>query len=250
MKYSSQKLSNSRNVFTLGLATLFLLSNLSQTEAAPEIKAKTSVTVPPKHPDPNLPEFKEIEEAVVKTLTRNRKYYENDLIAQSQAAKCFAAVKALGWDVPDSKAIIREFLADGDYLVKVLSTRKGHEFMRQMSKYPMGYDRLDRLRYVVKGKEAIHQLIHSKDGYIMIEYMTTTREGKNMGNLVSNARNGKDFNKPTGRLYTGKQLIEKLKGIYDQVKNGKKPEPEKKGTRSRNKSRTFPIKNPSKTKEN
>lgn len=250
MKNIAQKLSTSWIVFSLGIATVLVSSDLSRSEASPEIKAKTSVTIPPKDPDPNLPEFEEIEKAVVKTLTRNRKYYENDLIAQSQAAKCFAAVKALGWDVPNSKEIIREFLADGDYLVKVLSTPKGHEFMRQMSKYPMGYDRLDRLRYVVKGKEAIHQLIHSKDGYIMIEYMTTTQEGKNMGNLVSNARNGKDFNKATGRLYTGKQLIEKLKVIYDQLKKGKTPEPEKKGTRSRNKSRTFPIENPSKTKEN
>lgn len=250
MKKNTQKLSMVRMAIFLGMATAFLVSSLSRTEAAPEIQSKPSVTIPPKHTDPDLPEFKEIEKAVVKTLTKHGKYYENDLIAQSQAAKCFAAVKAIGWDVPDSKKIVREFLADGDYLVKVLSTRKGHEFMRQMSKYPMGYDRLDRLRYVVKGKEAIHQLIHSKDGYIMIEYMTTTQEGKNMGKLVSNARNGKDFNKATGRLYTGKQLIEKLKGIYEQLKKGKTPEPEKKGTRSRNKSRTFPIKNPSKTKQN
>ncbi len=49
----------------------------------------------------------------------------------------------------------------------------------------------------------------------MIEYMTTTHEGRNLGALVSEGVNGENFNKPTGRIYTERELLNRLKISYD-----------------------------------
>jgi hypothetical protein len=179
--------------------------------ASPIIKSGTA------HSNQGLPDFQEVEEVVKKTLAGNKKYYEYDLITQSDAVKVISQIKSIGWEVPDSRKIVGRFLPQGDFLVKQLYSRRGKAFMRKISKMPGGYDRIDRLRYIPKGKRAVTSLIKSKGGEEMIKYMTTTQQGKNMGSLVSKSRNGRNFNKLTGRIYTGKQLIEELKELHQQA---------------------------------
>jgi hypothetical protein len=56
----------------------------------------------------------------------------------------------------------------------------------------------------------------------MIEYMTTTKGGKNLGKYLSKAKTGKGFNAPTNRIYTEKQLIQAIKLAYETETGQKK----------------------------
>ncbi len=48
----------------------------------------------------------------------------------------------------------------------------------------------------------------------MIQYMTTAQGGKEMGKMLSQAPQGADFNKPTGRIYTVPMLLKHLQEEY------------------------------------
>ena len=49
--------------------------------------------------------------------------------------------------------------------------------------------------------------MRTKDGDKMIEYLATTKGGKNMSSMMAQARGGVDLNKPTGRIYTADDLV-------------------------------------------
>jgi hypothetical protein len=65
------------------------------------------------------------------------------------------------------------------------------------------------------GQQQIADLIRSPDGYKIFEYMTTTQGGRNLGGMLSQGVNGRDFNSPTGRIYTEVELLKRLKKSYD-----------------------------------
>ncbi len=87
--------------------------------------------------------------------------------------------------------------------------------MRQSGKYPLAYDRIDRLSRMIMGEKNVRALIRGPDGYKMIQYMTSTPYGRNMGQMLSQDPRGADFNSPTGRLYTADALLGRLQQSYD-----------------------------------
>ncbi len=83
-----------------------------------------------------------------------------------------------------------------------------------MAKYPEGYDRLDRMVRLPRGEIFTEDLIHNPGGYQMVEYMATAQGGIEMGKMLSETPKGKNFNQPTGRIYTAEQLIARVKKSY------------------------------------
>jgi hypothetical protein len=71
------------------------------------------------------------------------------------------------------------------------------------------------------GEIHIGDFIDTPDGSAMIEYMTTTQEGKNLGNFLSQDPDGHNFNKRTGRIYTERELLDRLKVSYDAAAVGR-----------------------------
>ena len=57
----------------------------------------------------------------------------------------------------------------------------------------------------------------------MIEAMTTTKRGYKLGQRLSNAPKGKNFNKPTGRIYTESALTTRLKESFAKRPKVKSP---------------------------
>ena len=86
--------------------------------------------------------------------------------------------------------------------------------MQRIGKQTGAYDRLDRLRKMPYGPGRIRELIRGPDGYKLIEYMTTTKQGKNLGRQLSRGVNGKGFNQPTGTIYTSRQLTAALQQLH------------------------------------
>jgi hypothetical protein len=182
-----------------------------------------------------LPKFDDVKAIVHKELAKHDGYRYNDLLTSEWVAKALDAVeKKPGWKIEDADAIAGKFLSDGDYLVRQLRTRKGTAFMRHFSGTPQAFDRIDRLRGLPRGNGRIPELINDPGGYTMILYMATTEGGRNMGLYLGSVKGGKNFNKPTGRLYTEKQLLDRLQESYErEVKYRKFGRPKKAAAKKR-----------------
>ena len=119
-----------------------------------------------------------------------------------------------GWEAPQRDKILNRVPAKNDFLVTVLNEGKGRELMRQVAKTRNGFDKLDRLGQLPQGQQLVKQLVNSKDGYKLIDYLTQAEGGKNLGDML--AQDGKkNFNLPTGKLYTAKALLTELQPLYE-----------------------------------
>ncbi len=183
------------------LSTGFALADQEKATASPAAEEK-------------LPKFEDVEKAVAEKLAAAPDYQQGDLVSQSDAKGVFDQLAKMGWQVKDRQELMDRVLPDGDLLIRELRTQKGKKFMRKITEFERGFDRLDRLRKMPYGPRRVRELVEGPDGYKLIEYMTTSEGGKNLGTQLSHAQNGKDFNKPTGRIYTQDDLIDRLKTSY------------------------------------
>jgi hypothetical protein len=175
---------------------------------------------PAKHEKP-LPKFADAREMIVRYFENLPGYQPGGILARGEVEPLFEPLKLLGWQVSEWKSITDRVPADDGFLVRQLRTPEGRKFMAHVSTYPLGYDRLDRLAKLPRGPELIRQFIRGPEGYKMIEYMTETPSGNNLGGMLSQSPNGKDFNKPTGQIYTLDALLDVLKERYDEAKQAK-----------------------------
>lgn len=169
-----------------------------------------------------LPAFAKVEENV-------RRHFEEldrkpgDVISQGDVKQLFNVLALMGFKVPDEAAVVNKILKDNAFLIRHLRTKSGEKFMGQISNYPAGYDRLDRLSRLPQGRQMVQDLIKGPDGYKMIKYMTEAPGGEVLGDQIANAPKGEDFNKPTARIYTVEQLIERLKKSYQLAEEKSEP---------------------------
>jgi hypothetical protein len=161
------------------------------------------------------PSFQEIAAYVEREFV-NRTYYQaGDIISESEVKPLFAAFDRMGWKATDRLLILALVPDDTDFIVRQLRSTPGRKFMTKISGYPLAYDRIDRMTQLPRGRQLVHELVTGVGGYEMLEYMTTTQGGKNLGKQLSRDPHGADFNKPTGRIYTVEALIARLKKSYD-----------------------------------
>jgi hypothetical protein len=173
-----------------------------------------------------LPSFDLVKAVVFEHFNEIEDVKEALIVARPEVAGLFPKLKRLGWTVADAGDILDDVLPADAFLVKKLRTKKGAKFSRQIARYPEGYDRLDRFSRLPRGHSLVDDLIEGPDGYKLIKYMTTAKGGTNLGKQLSNAPLGKDFNKPTGKIYTLRMLLDRLKASYKEAAGRKrKPSP-------------------------
>jgi len=163
----------------------------------------------------SLPSFDQVQKLVDRQLATHSDYQPGDIISQQQVKPIFEQLKQLGWVVRDRAEITKLVPGDSEFIVRELRSGEGRTFMRQSGKYPLAYDRIDRLSRMSMGEKNVRALIRGPDGYKMIQYMTSTPYGRNMGQMLSQDPRGADFNSPTGRLYTADALLGRLQQSYN-----------------------------------
>ncbi len=164
-----------------------------------------------------LPKWDQLERAASAALRSREDYHPGDILARSEAQACFAKLAALGWEPAEAQELAAAVPGDDEFIVKRLrgkNNKDGQRFMRHVAKYPEGYDRLDRMIRLPRGETITADLIHNPGGYQMVEYLATAQGGIEMGKMLSETPKGKNFNQPTGRIYTAEQLIARLKKSY------------------------------------
>ncbi|MFQ5732567.1 MAG: hypothetical protein ACE5KM_11525 [Planctomycetaceae bacterium] len=180
--------------------------------------AAFSAAAPKPEPKPKkkrgFPKFAAVKRAVQKSLKERRGYRDGDILSRTDVERALKSVEKLGWKVAGKKQVLAATLADSDYLVRQLRSRRGIPFMRKLSGNAENYDRLDRLRRLKYGKRRIRELIIGPDGHTLIQYMTTTPGGKYLGRYLSRTPSGNRFNEVTGRIYRDTQLIKWLRASH------------------------------------
>ena len=164
-----------------------------------------------------LPKWDQVERAARSAMCSREGYRPGDILARSEAQSCFARLAALGWEPAGAAELTAAVPADDEFIVKHLlgkNNKDGQRFMRHVATYPEGYDRLDRMIRMPRGEIITEDLIHNPGGYQMVEYLATAQGGYEMGKMLSQTPKGKNFNQPTGRIYTADQLIARLKASY------------------------------------
>ena len=190
--------------------------NVAQPAAPAKPAAAAAKKAKPAPAEP-WPKFAEVEKAAEKHFSTLKKYRKGDLLSQSDVAPVFDQLEKLGWKVADRAEILKLVPGDRELMVRMLRTDDGRVFMRDIQRLPGGYDRVDHLSRLSDAETLLWRLTTGPDGYKMIDYMTTTPWGETMGNMVSQAPNGRGFNQPTGRIYTEPQFIARLKKSYEQA---------------------------------
>lgn len=162
----------------------------------------------------SLPPFSTVER-LVDEYYASKTIQSNDLLSQGDVKPVFAILAQHGWDVADKDQILKLVPGDKSWLVRTLRTPRGKTLARDTSRFPGGLDRLDRLSRLPHGHTFIEGLMSGPDGYKLFEYMTQTPGGKVLGRQVEHAPKGRNFNEPTGRIYTPEDLITRLRQSYD-----------------------------------
>ena len=63
--------------------------------------------------------------------------------------------------------------------------RMARSFMRKIAPRSGAFSHLDRLSTIPRGQSIVRDLVRQKDGDKMIEYMATTKGGKNMSGMMA-----------------------------------------------------------------
>lgn len=148
------------------------------------------------------------------------------ILSRDQAAAVLDRLARLGLRPADREQILQQIPAAEEFLVVELRTPKGWQFMAHLAAYPGAYDRLDRLSRLPRGKQMVRDLIRGPDGYKLIEFLTTAPGGRELGRQLSRTPKGKQFNQPTGRIYTETMLLERVRQSYEALRaagSGKGP---------------------------
>ncbi len=172
-----------------------------------------------------LPSFQRVEDVVNRHFEAIEQWKPGFLIRQQYVEPLFKQLTLLGWPVKDKNRIMKLVPKDHDFLVQLLLSPHGRRFMEKSMKYPNVYDRLDNVIKQPGGRELVSRLTKLPDGY---KYMSPKPTPGFTGNLtfllpnrsteVSQKPSNKTMNRPTGRIYTKKMLIEELEKSYEKTK--------------------------------
>jgi len=171
---------------------------------------------PPRKP---LPKWADVEKAVSHHFAAVPGYRTGDIISRGQVAPLFGRLDTLGFSVADRQEILEKVPPDGDFLVRQLRTPAGLKFMRRIAPHADAYDRLERISSLHRGKQTVKELIgRGVKGADVIGYFASDPDGKKANRMMSKStKGGRNFDKPTGRIYTQRTLLDELRRQYAAV---------------------------------
>ncbi len=144
-------------------------------------------------------------------------YRSGDLIARSNAAEILRRLADAGWRPHNPRQILDDVLPDNHFVVNLLRTPQGQRFMRRVSGFDLIYDRLDRVAQVAGGPRMLEAIVRLPDGERYAHAKRQLPDGvPDFLELLPKNANGKvrtirDYDRPTGRIYTADDLLARLR---------------------------------------
>ena len=169
--------------------------------------------------DRSMPPWKSVDGFVQRYFASVPGYQKGDLISRGRVEATLKHLKKMGWIVSDRVAILNATLEDRNVLVQQFQSTQGRKYMRQVKGYPLAFSQLDRVSRQYGGRALVRDIVKLPDG---AKYASPNR-ARGVPNLVdllpkrggSKAQRIADYDKPTGRIYTVKELLKRLKASYD-----------------------------------
>lgn len=186
-----------RTALQLSLALLMLLATGSLATAA----------------DDTLPPFATVEALVRRDIASIPGHERGDLICQGETVNLYDQIKHLGWWVPDARQIQKDILPDTNFLVQRLRTPEGRKLVRLIPNKGEAYNGLDRLSDLPTGKHTIVEMMRDPASDKWLAYLLSKHGGAELSKLMTK-NEPVDFVKPTGKIYTVDQLVERLEKSY------------------------------------
>jgi hypothetical protein len=158
-----------------------------------------------------------LEQIAQEFFAGQRDWRAGDLISQAEVQRLFAEIKRQGETVPGEKEMLALVLSGSDVLVRTLGTPEGRKFMRKVSGEQLIFDRLDRIARAPGGAQMLRDLVKLPDGERYAKYKTK-RGVPDLLDLLPKDGSGKrrqikDYDRPTGRIYTAEQLMRALSSV-------------------------------------
>ncbi len=156
----------------------------------------------------------QVTETVKGQLATRHGYLPGDLITRGDVEPVFKILHEQGWSVADRDQLLKLVLEDGSFLAKQLRSGPGLKFARGVAREQLVFDRLDRLSTMPGGERLIHDMIRLPNGQSFMARQPTPGF-TDLTILLPKQANGKtprdkDFNKPTGKIYTENDLVKAL----------------------------------------
>ncbi|HEY1602269.1 MAG TPA: hypothetical protein VGG64_21885 [Pirellulales bacterium] len=163
-----------------------------------------------------MPGVDEIESLTENYFASQPNFRPGEIISRSQVRGLFEELWRRGWKVPRQDELLRRVPDDSELLVRELRTKDGRKFSQQIARYPLSFDKLDRMSRMPTGKSILHRLVRGPDGYKLLQYMAEAPGGNELGKMLGGTPTGRDFNKPTGRIYTVSNLLPELRTRHEE----------------------------------
>jgi hypothetical protein len=158
-----------------------------------------------------------IQAVVVRRLSGDKTYAPGDLISRSRVEPIINELLDLGFHATESEELYDAILPESDRLVRMLKTPGGVKFMRQVSKIPDVYDRLERLSWTEAGRSILNDLIARTDGPQLLAKMLTPAGAKAVEETLAKDSRGRNFLLPTGHIHTAEELLARMLKTYGQT---------------------------------
>ena len=169
-----------------------------------------------------LPEWAAVRDVTNSFFAEQHDRQPGDILSKADAQPLFSELNRRGWKVADQQEILAQMLGENDLVVRVLRTAEGRRFMRKVSGEKLIYDRLDRIARESGGPQLIEDLVKLPNG----ERYARTKPARGDPNLLDllpktgsgKRRQIKDYDRPTGRIYTVDDLLKRLEESHARAK--------------------------------
>ena len=183
-------------------------------------------------PENQIESAGQVKQIIAKHFQSIKGYQSGDLISSSQVEELFGRFERLGWTVEAKSDILARVVKSGSFLDTTMNSAKGKKFFRQVNQSKNGADRLERMLALKNGRSSIRQLVYEiPNGADYVKALATSRHGKVVDRGVNrSSAAGKNFSKPTGKIYIEEALTEELVTLFEQ-----RPKPKKSSKKRRKK---------------
>ncbi|MDC0273516.1 hypothetical protein OAK91_02155 [Planctomycetaceae bacterium] len=137
-------------------------------------------------------------------------YQKGDPLTWEFVTPIIEQLREQGLTLPKNAELQPMFLSEGDLFYKMLSTRMGKSFFKDLSKYPESIDRAERYLSLPDGRKELQFIITRKGGAEFFTDMVNNQNGRETARMISSNPGDQKFDQPTGRIYLESQLIDYL----------------------------------------
>lgn len=172
--------------------------------------------------DPPFPSPRQVGQVIDEHFRGLADHRPTDLISRGQVEPLFGKLAKIGWRVAEEKKIVSLIPDDSEAIVASLHSPPGKRFMRQVAGYSLIYDRLDRIAEQRGGRELLRDLVKLPDAARHVQAKPNSGRTDIAALLPKQASGAppsiKEYDRPTGRIYTAAALKKRLDESYAQAK--------------------------------